>query len=257
MSDLTESGKDAQNNRGCPMDQGNKVMVQAVVTGANRGIGLEFCRQLLGRGDRVIAACRKPGRALDVNRLAFEHPGHLHVLPLDLVKGASVAEFARETGTLAESVDLLINNAGVSPNGEQFGALKQEDLVEAFGTNAAGPMLLTQALAPLLERAPGARVMNVSSNLGSLALCDEFYTPSYCISKAALSMVTRMSALALSPRGVVCFAVNPGWVKTDMGGPRAPLPVEESVASLLALIDRADPSFAGRFVERDGGEVPW
>ena len=96
-----------------------------------------------------------------------------------------------------------------------------------------------------------------SFSLGSLALADEFYTPSYCISKAALSMVTRMSALALGPRGVACFAVNPGWVKTDMGGARAPLPVEESVESLLALVDRADTSFGGRFMERDGAEVPW
>ena len=239
------------------MDQGNKVMVRAVVTGANRGIGLELCRQLLERGDRVLAGCRKPGRALELNRLAFEHPGHLHVVPLDLEKSASIAEFAREAGTLTEALDVLVNNAGVSPSGEAFGHLEQGNLMLAFATNAAGPLLLTQALAPLLEHPGAARVMNVSSNLGSMTLCDEFYTPSYCISKAALSMVTRMSALALSPRGVTCFAVNPGWVKTDMGGSRAPLPVAESVASLLALLDRADATFAGRLLERDGSEVPW
>jgi NAD(P)-dependent dehydrogenase (short-subunit alcohol dehydrogenase family) len=239
------------------MDQGNKVMVRAVVSGANRGIGLELCRQLLQRGDRVLAGCRKPGRALELNRLAFEHPGHLHVLPLDLEKPAGIAEFAREAATLTDALDIVVNNAGVSPSGEAYGTVKPEDLALAFATNAAGPFLLTQALAPLLEHAGGARVMNVSSNLGSMTLSDEFYTPSYCVSKAALSMVTRMSALALTPRGVTCFAVNPGWVKTDMGGSRAPLPVSESVASLLALLDRADVTLAGRFVERDGSEVPW
>ena len=232
-------------------------MVQAVVTGANRGIGLELCRQMLARGDRVTAGCRKPGRALELNRLAFEYPGHLHVLPLDLDKPASIAEFAREAATLCEALDVLVNNAGVSPNGEAFGKLALDDLALAFTTNTAGPLLLTQALAPLLERAPGARVMNLSSNLGSIALCEAFYTPSYCISKAALNMATRLSALALLPGGVTVFAVNPGWVKTDMGGARAPLPVEESVADLVALLDRADTTFSGRFVERDGTEVPW
>ena len=232
-------------------------MGRVVVTGANRGIGLELCRQLLARGDRVLAGCRKPGKALELNRLAFEYPGRLHVLPLDLDKPASIAEFAREIGTLCESIDVLVNNAGVSPNGEAFGVVRREDLVLAFDTNAAGPFLLTQVLAPLLESAKGARVVNLSSDLGSLALADKFYTPSYCISKAALNMATRMSALALGPLGVSCFAVNPGWVKTDMGGARAPLTVEESVSSLLALIDRADASFGGRFMERDGSEVPW
>jgi NAD(P)-dependent dehydrogenase (short-subunit alcohol dehydrogenase family) len=199
------------------MDQGNKVMVRAVVTGANRGIGLELCRQLLERGDRVLAGCRKPGRALELNRLAFEHPGHLHVLPLDLESPPPSRVRARGA-TLIDALDIVVNNAGVSPSGEAYGTVKPEDLALAFATNAAGPMLLTQALAPLLEHAGGARVMNVSSNLGSMTLCDEFYTPSYCISKAALSMVTRLSAHALSPRGVTCFAVNPGWVRPTWAG---------------------------------------
>jgi NAD(P)-dependent dehydrogenase (short-subunit alcohol dehydrogenase family) len=218
---------------------------------------LEFCRQLLARGDHVVAGCRKPGRAKELNALAFEHPGRLNVLPLDLTKPDSSAGFAREFALVGTQLDLLINNAGISPEGERFGTLEQRHLLDAFATNAAGAVLLTQALAPPLCAASAPRVMNLSSDLGSIAHCDSFYTPSYCISKAALNMATRLLGHELGPRGVVCFAVNPGWVRTDMGGARAPLAVAESVAALIALAGRADAALNGGFFERDGSAIPW
>src|SRR5690554_523631 len=183
-----------------------------LVTGANRGLGLEFTRQLLARGDRVIATCRHPGKATVLNPLAGEYPGRLHVLPLDVADPKSHAELARELPLVLDGhgddrpgrIDLLLNNAGVLPSGERFGRLGAENLEHSFRTNAMGPLLLTQALAPLL--ADGARVANLSSRLGSIASTERFGTPSYNISKAALNMATVLLAHALAERGIVVAA---------------------------------------------------
>src|SRR5690606_3448521 len=137
----------------------------ALVTGANRGLGLEFTRQLLAAGDHVIAACRQPGRATALNALAGEYPGRLHVLPLDLAQPRSHRELASELPlVLGEGrLDLLLNNAGVLHSGERFGRLEAASFEDSFRTNALGPLLLVQALAPRL--ADGARVANLSSEL--------------------------------------------------------------------------------------------
>src|SRR5690606_620425 len=150
------------------------------VTGANRGLGLEFTRQLLAAGHRVVAACRQPGRATALNALAGEHPGRLHVLPLDLAAPKSHAELARELPLVLGDdgrLDLLLNNAGVLHSGERFGRLEAAGFEDSFRTNALGPLLLVQALASRL--ADGARVANLSSELGSIGSTTRFGTPSY------------------------------------------------------------------------------
>jgi NAD(P)-dependent dehydrogenase (short-subunit alcohol dehydrogenase family) len=230
---------------------------RVLVTGANRGIGLEFTRQLLARGARVHAACRHPGRALELTALAGAHPGHLRVLPLDLTREKSIAELARETAALTDALDLLVNNAGVLAAGERFGELAAKAFVDAFATNALGPLLLSQALAPLLERGTRPFIVNLSSNLGSLGETTAFHTPSYDISKAALNMVTRLLAAELAPRGIGVVSVNPGWVRTDMGGARAPIEVADSVAAMLDLIAGFDATASGRFLDRRGDDIAW
>src|SRR6185436_10912114 len=188
------------------------------ISGASRGLGLEFCRQLMARGDRVIAGCRTPSRAGELTRLAVAHPGRLTILPLDVLKPNGVAEFARELAMIANHVDVLINNAGILPSGESYGQVAVKNLLEAFATNCAGALLLTQALTPLLEAGTRARVMSISSEIGSIAKRDGFRNPSYAISKAALNMAVRLAAFELTPRGIIAFAVHQGWVRTDMGG---------------------------------------
>jgi NAD(P)-dependent dehydrogenase (short-subunit alcohol dehydrogenase family) len=184
-------------------------MQRILVTGANRGLGLEFTRQLLVRGDRVLATCRHPGKALALTGLAAAHPGHLHVLPLDLDKERSIAELAREAGALTDALDGLINNAGALVSGERYGSIAAKTLIESFTSNVAGPVLLTQALSPLLEKVKNSKVMNLSSRLGSIAAGNGFGTPSYAISKAALNMATHQLASALAPRGVIASASVP------------------------------------------------
>lgn len=230
----------------------------SVVTGANRGLGLEFTRRLLARGDHVVAACREPGRATALNALAGEHPGRLHVLPLDVADARSRAAFAAELPLVlgeAGRIDLLLNNAGVLHSGERFGALGEAHLEHSFRVNAMGPLLLSQALAPLL--ADGARIANLSSQLGSIAGCSRFGTPSYNISKAAQNMATVLLAQALAGRGIAVVALHPGWVRTEMGGEQATETVGESAAGLLDVVDGVTEEDSGRFLDWRGGELPW
>ena len=233
-------------------------MRNVLVTGANRGLGLAFTRQLLASGAHVVAACRQPGKATALNTLAGEHPGRLHVLPLDVSVPKSHAELARELPlVLGEDgrLDLLVNNAGVLHSGERFGALTPTNFEDSFRANALGPLLLTQSLAPLL--ADGAHVANLSSGLGSIATTERFGTPSYNVSKAAQNMATVQLAHALSERGIVVVALSPGWARTDMGGADAEIDADTAVAGLLRVIGRLGPGDSGRFLDWQGASVPW
>jgi len=229
--------------------------MQALVTGANRGLGLEMTRQLLARGDRVVAACRQPGRALDLTRLAGAYPGRLHVMPLELPAARSIAELVREVEALDLAIDLLINNAGLLVNGERFGGIEGKALSDSFAANAEGPFLLTQALAPQLSEP--AKVVNLSTGLGSITRTDSLYSPSYAISKAALNMATKLLSIALRDAGVTVIALSPGWVRTDMGGSGAPLAPEQSIASMLRVIDSLKMSNSGQFLTETGETMPW
>jgi NAD(P)-dependent dehydrogenase (short-subunit alcohol dehydrogenase family) len=228
-----------------------------LVTGANRGLGLEFVHQLLARGDQVIAACRHPGKAQALNVLAGEYPGRLKVLPVDLADPRTHAELAREVALVndGERLDLLINNAGVLRGGERFGSVAAADLEASFRINAAGPFLLTQALAEQL--ADGGKIANLSSEVGSIGLRQEFRTPSYAMGKAAQNMATSLLSQALAARSITVVALHPGWVRTDMGGPQAALTAQESVAGLLALLQKLGPDDSGSFLDWQGDSLPW
>lgn len=229
----------------------------ALVTGANRGLGLEFARQLLARGDQVVATAREPGRASALNALAGEHPGRLHVLPLDVASERSRHELVQELPLVIEDapLDLLVNNAGVLHSGERWGHLEQAILEDSLRTNAVGPLLLAQALAPRLR--DGGCIANLSTMMSSLAASPPFNAPSYRISKAAQNMATVMLAKALAPRGITVVALSPGWVHTDMGGDNAPVQPPDSVAGLLRVIDALTPADSGRFLDWQGKPIAW
>jgi NAD(P)-dependent dehydrogenase (short-subunit alcohol dehydrogenase family) len=230
-------------------------MAHVLVTGANRGLGLEFVRQLLARGERVIATCRHPGRALELTRLAGVYPGHLSVLPLLLPEARSIAALVREIETLDLRIRLLINNAGMLVSGERFGTIEAKALHDSFASNAQGPLLLTQALAARLTDA--AKVVNLSTGLASIAGTDSLYSPSYSISKAALNMASKLLSIALAGQGCIVVAMSPGWVRTDMGGANAALTPEQSIAGMLRVIDGLRASDTGRFLSNAGETIAW
>jgi NAD(P)-dependent dehydrogenase (short-subunit alcohol dehydrogenase family) len=226
------------------------------ITGASRGLGLEFVRQLLNRGDSIDAGVRSPADARQLQGLSRDSRGRLRVHALDVSNPRSVAGFAAEVGQ-GEPLDVLINNAGVFGKNEYLGGLDFEDMASTFTTNALGPLRLTSALLPALRRGSARRIVHITSEMGSIGDNGMGGYYGYRLSKAALNMAMRNMHLELRAEGFVTIAINPGWVQTDMGGPQAPLRPEQSVHAMLNVIDRLSAEHGGRFFNHDGAELRW
>lgn len=232
-------------------------MQRCLVTGANRGLGLAFVTALLERGARVLACCRDPAQAQVLTALVAAHGERLAIHALDVADPAAIDTLPRAAAAHLQRVDLLVNNAGVLVSGERFGNVKAESLAESFAVNATAPLLITQALAPLLALGNKPRVLCITSQLGSIAQAGGFRTISYAMSKAALNMAVKRLAAELTPRGIVVLAAHPGWLKTEMGGKGATLSATDSAHALLRLIEFARIEDAGKFLAYDGAELPW
>jgi len=220
-----------------------------VVTGANRGIGLAFARELSRRGEVVIATARNPAKARELADLK------VRVETLDVADTKSLSALRR---TLAgQPIDVLVNNAGIGKAGPGIEQLSLEDLEIHFRVNAIGPVALTQALLPNLRAARRRTVVNLSSGLGSISGNKDGGWYAYRASKAALNQLTRTMAAELAGESFICIAISPGWVQTDMGGSGATLSPEQSVAAMLKVIDRLRPADTGRFLDHRGKDVPW
>jgi NAD(P)-dependent dehydrogenase (short-subunit alcohol dehydrogenase family) len=227
-----------------------------LVTGANKGIGLEICRQLARSGHRVILSARSGVRGEKaVENLAAEGL-KVEFLLLDTADPASIQRAARELKQRIPALHVLINNAAILDvwQGSILDATA-EGLRDTFTTNVIGPVLLTQALIPLLEAGKPSRVINVSSRLGSVQEMTDGW-PGYGISKAALNAATRKLAQALKPRGISINAASPGWVKTDMGTENAPLSLEQGGKNIVRLVSDVPDSLTDHFLE-EKGEIPW
>ncbi len=225
-----------------------------VITGANRGIGLELVRQYLERGDIVHAGVREPAKATELAALAERAGGRLHVAACDVADETSVRAFA---AAVPGPVHLLVNNAGMRLRPDGLEDLDADALLRTFRVNAVGPLLLTRALLPRLREAKGAKVASLGSGLGSIADNTSGDAYGYRMSKAALSMATRSLAQDLRADDILAVVVSPGWVKTDMGGPEAPLSVSESTAGLIALLDGLTPEQSGGFFDYRGERLAW
>jgi NAD(P)-dependent dehydrogenase (short-subunit alcohol dehydrogenase family) len=229
--------------------------MRIAITGANRGIGLEFVRQLLCRGDTIEAGVREPSEARQLQGLAREADGRLRIHPLEVQDAASVQGFAVRVGEFP--VDLLINNAGVSGKWQGLPELDYEDMARTLAINALGPLRLTAALMPALLKGASRKAIHVSSAMGSIGKNSEGGAYGYRMSKAALNMGVRSMANDFRTQGLITVALNPGWVQTDMGGANAPLRPDESVSNMLRVIDGLGPEQSGRFFDHDGSELPW
>jgi NAD(P)-dependent dehydrogenase (short-subunit alcohol dehydrogenase family) len=229
--------------------------MRVVITGANRGIGLELARQLLERGDDVEAAVRRPEAAGELRRITTGR-ARLRIHACDVGDGDSVAELARSIGDLP--VDALINNAGVwGGEHQRVGDLDFEEALRTYQVNALGPLRVTLALLPHLRRGEGRRVLHVTSGLGSIEDNTSGGTYGYRMAKAALNMMARNLAIDLRGERIASAVINPGWVKTDMGGPRATTTVHDSARGILAQLDTLDLDRSGQFLDWKGGTYPW
>jgi NAD(P)-dependent dehydrogenase (short-subunit alcohol dehydrogenase family) len=219
-------------------------MRSALITGANRGIGLEFARQYSADGWNVVATARQSSAELDALGIPVEL--------LDLSDADAVAGFAARIGT---PLELFIANAGTNHPMNTHAAQDARDWQTMMMVNAIAPFQIGQALLPRLAEGRG-KMIAISSGMGSIAENSGGWIP-YRTSKAALNMAWNSLALEARSRGVPAVLLSPGWVKTRMGGPQAEISTEESVGSMRRLIERLTINDTGKFLRRNGSEIPW
>lgn len=229
----------------------------AVVTGANRGIGFEISRQLAKRGLRVVLASRDPAKGRAAARALRGQGLEVESRTLDVTSARSIGALAAFLEKRHGRLDVLVNNAGIliDPHGSRFLGSRVKTYRDTLETNLFGPLMLCQALAPLMRKNGYGRIVNVSSGLGQLSAMGTG-TPAYRISKTALNALTRIVAAELKDANVLVNSMCPGWVKTGIGGPQAPRTPQQAAdtAVWLALLPDGGPS--GGFF-RDRRPIPW
>lgn len=231
-------------------------MNTVLITGANRGIGLEFTRQYLQASWRVYATCRNPERAVDLKKLASAASNSLTILPLEVTNAQHLA--AIKTALLGQPLDILINNAGVlGPKQQGFGITDIDAWDYVLRVNAIAPLKILEALVDNLANSNRRLVVNLTSRMGSIAdnRSGDYYL--YRSSKAALNAVMRSAALDLAPQGITVVAIHPGWVRTDMGGNEAEIEVTQSVSKMLSVIGQIATNDSGKFFDFNGMTLPW
>lgn len=230
--------------------------MNVVITGANRGIGLELARQYLALGATVDATARVPARAEALTGLAAGAAGGaLRVHRLDVSDGASVKAFG--AALEAVPVDVLVNNAGVFGDADRLTNLDFDEVLATLNTNAVGALRVSLALLPALRRGATRKIASVTSGMGSIADNTSGGHYGYRMSKAALNMAMRSLAVDLKAEGFTAVAINPGWVQTDMGGRGAPTRVEDSARGIIDAITRMGPADSGTFMDYRGKAWAW
>lgn len=231
-------------------------MPTILITGANRGLGLEFTRQYAADGWQVIAACRDPQAAKDLQALAAGSGGRIRVIAMNVADTASVKAAAAVLA--GEAIDILLNNAGVgSPAGKTLGSLDYEAWLKVLDVNALGPARVVEALVENVAKGERKLILTITSRMGSIDDNTSGGSYPYRSSKAAVNMVVKSLSLDLASRGIACVLLHPGWVRTDMGGSSGKLSPAESIGELRKLIAKLGPKDSGRFYDYDGGEIPW
>lgn len=235
-------------------------MHTVLITGANRGLGLEMVWHLIQEeeGPMIIATCRKPEAAEALARMKSEHPERLKVFGMDVTDPDSVTATRDAISAQVDHLDWLVNNAGLGG----FAGLDEtepEDMMEVYRVNVVGPLLVTRAFKDLLSQSGNGMVFLMSSRMGSLDFAANSSRNSYAYpaSKAALNMVGVQMAKDLKATGIGVVMQTPGWVKTDMGGEDAEYTPTESISSVLKVWRQATLEDTGRFFDEDGNEVKW
>lgn len=245
-------------------------MAVVMVTGANRGIGLGLAKAFLERGDTLVATYRDEGRSRELlslsTRMREEGDGQLVPVVMELRDAASIDACYEAVASSVDHLDILVNNAGMGDGNvdlvdwdacNTFGHLRAEAILDMFAVNSVGPILLTQRFYPLMEGAEAPKVVNITSIMGSISSRPGPGEYGYCTSKTALNNMGHIMASDLEDLGIVSILLHPGWVRTTLGGPDAPLTVAESVAGLMRVIDGITPDMNGGFYDYLGREIAW
>ena len=231
-------------------------MPTVLITGANRGLGLEFARQYAAEGWQVYAACRLPDDAKDLQQIANKTGDRLHILAMDVMDTVSVRAAARELS--GQPIDLLLNNAGVGgPSGQRLGNLDYAAWARVLDTNTLGPMRVAEAFLENVAQSRDKRIVTITSGMGSIADNTSGGRYAYRSSKAAVNSVMKSLSVDLAPRGITCVVLNPGWVRTDMGGSGGKLSPEESIKAMRSVIAALRPEDSGKFLNYTGKPYPW
>jgi len=235
------------------------------ITGCSRGLGLEIVRQLVASHNTgiIVATCRAPDLASELTSLAADH-NKVHLMALDVNNCETFPEVSETVNQLTgeRGLNILINNAGVSPKATRINMVTEHQMMDTFKTNVVAPVLLAKSLIPILKQGvshsnSSSLIVNMSSILGSIAENDKGALYPYRSSKAGLNAVTKSLSLDLSAANILSLAVHPGWVQTDMGGKHAPLTPSQSVQGVLQVIDRAESGHSGGFYDNLGKQLPW
>lgn len=223
----------------------------ALITGANKGIGLEFARQLKRKDYYIIGCCRNPSQATLLNPLADE------VIQLDITQDSDIDQLTKTLNN--KPVDLLINNAGTSGEpGVTTGNVDRSNFLTVLNINCIGILKLCDALLPNLQASQDKNIIVISSRMGSISDNEQGRSYAYRASKAALNCVMRSFAIDVKPLGIHVMLLHPGWVKTDMGGENALIDVSISVAGMLEQAEKYLPeSYAQELRRFDGGTIDW
>jgi NAD(P)-dependent dehydrogenase (short-subunit alcohol dehydrogenase family) len=230
-------------------------MPSILLTGANRGLGLEFVRQYRDAGWRVYACCRVPEKATELQTLATTSKGQVSVHVLNVTDHARIEALAQELRGVA--LDVLLNNAGIyGPRHATFGHIDYRAWAEVFEVNTMAPMRMAECFVEHLARSDKKIIACVTSLMGSIAQNSGGHYP-YRSSKAALNMVVRGLSIDLRPRKIIAVTVHPGWVQTDMGGAEAPMLPADSIRGMRVVFDRLRMEDSGKFLNYDGSEIPW
>lgn len=223
-------------------------MSTVLITGAARGLGLDFVKQYAAKGWKVHACARTPDALKQVK-------GDIHPHTLDVTDYAAVKALAARLG--GEAIDVLICNAGISgKEATVLGSIDPAVWRETFEVNALAPLMMAEAFANHVAASQDRKLVAISSRLGSITFANNGRY-SYRASKAALNMEWKGLSVDLAPKGLICVVLHPGWVQTDMGGQAATLTIEQSVPAMVKVIDGLKPADNGRFLNYDGTELPW
>ena len=230
-------------------------MATILVTGANRGLGIEFVEQYLNDGNEVIATYRNENSSMDLIKMGNER-SNLKLLQLDVSSNKSLNSFAENLGD--SPIDIFINNAGVyGPRNSSFGNVDEENWIPAIKINAIAPILLTQLIIKNIRSGADKKLIFVTSKMGSIDDNKGGGAYVYRSSKTALNAVVKSLSVDLENEGIVVALIHPGWVKTDMGGPNALIDKDTSVRGMTEVISNLDISSTGNFYDYDGSIIPW